>query len=125
MNKEIYLLYIRAQPKVKEYQQRLKTLWDENFLEFNQMTSRHLAQQAGNIKMKKLVSGLDMQLIEQRVNRTIETQIKKPEPQEPEKEQEQEREAVQEGREELTSENLTNEEIPTMDPGTEEYLTQR
>ena len=94
MNKEIYLLYIRAQPKVKGYQQRLKTLWDENFPQFNQMTSKHLAQQIRNIKMKRLLSGLDRQLIEQRVSRTIEMQ-KKTRPQEPEKEQEQERDAVQ------------------------------
>ena len=69
------------------------------------------------------MSELDMQLIEQRVNITVETQVGKTRPQEPEKEREQEREAVQEGREVLTSENLTNEEIPAMDPGTKEYLT--
>ena len=89
------------------------------------MTSKYLAQQIRNTKLKKLVSELDMQLIEQRVNRTVETQIGKTRPQNPEKEQKQEREAVQEGREELASGNLTNEEITAMDPGTKEYLTQR
>ena len=91
INKEMYLLYITAQPKVKGYQQRLKHLWDDNCPEFNQLTSKHLAQQIRNIKTKKLVSEPDMQLIGQRVNRTIETQIGKTRPQKPEKEQEQKR----------------------------------
>ena len=53
MNKEIYLLYMRAKPQEKGYQKRLKDLWDENYPELDQMNGTQLAQQVRNIKTKK------------------------------------------------------------------------
>ena len=46
------------------YQKQLKSLWDDNFLEFRDLTSKHLAKQVKNIKKKNLLSETDRQLIE-------------------------------------------------------------
>ena len=59
MNKEIYLMYMRAKPTEKGYQKRLKVLWDENYPTLSNMTARHIAEQVRNIKKKNLISELD------------------------------------------------------------------
>ena len=53
MNKQIYLMYMRAKPTEKGYQKRLKVLWDENYPTLSNMTARHLAEQVRNIKKKE------------------------------------------------------------------------
>ena len=75
MNKEIYLMYMRAKPTEKGYQKRLKVLWDENYPTLSNMTARHLAEQVRNIKKKNLISELDRKMIE----RNFETNIIQPE----------------------------------------------
>ena len=75
MNKEIYLMYMRAKPTEKGYQKRLKVLWDENYPTLSNMTARHLAEQVRNIKKKNLISELDRKMIE----RNFETHIIQPE----------------------------------------------
>ena len=72
MNKEIYLLYIRAKPQEKGYRKRLKDLWDENYPKLDQMNGKQLAQQVRNIKTKKLLSERVIQLLEQSLNRSLE-----------------------------------------------------
>ena len=72
MNKEIYLLYMRAKPQEKGYQKRLKDLWDENYPELDQMNGKQLAQQVRNFKTKKLLSEGVIQLLEQSLNRSPE-----------------------------------------------------
>ena len=46
------------------YQKRLKSLWDEAFVEFQHCTSEHVVEQVRNIKKKNLLSYIDRQLIE-------------------------------------------------------------
>ena len=70
MNKEIYRLYVSSKLKDKGYQQRLKQLWDENYLEFDQMSSKHLAQQIRNINIKKLITEYEIQLTENCIDST-------------------------------------------------------
>ena len=65
MNKEIYLMYMRAKPMDKGYQKRLKALWDENYPTLrNNMTARHLAEHVRNIKKTNLINELDQKMIE-------------------------------------------------------------
>ena len=75
MNKEIYLMYMRAKPMEKGYQKRLKVLWDENYPTLSNMTARLLAEQVRNIKKKNLISELDRKMIE----RNSDTHIIQPE----------------------------------------------
>ena len=50
MNKGIYQLYLTANPRQIGYQRRLKALWDEKYLVYNNLTVKHLAEHVRNIK---------------------------------------------------------------------------
>ena len=64
MNEELYLTYLRWKPEEKGYQNRLKSIWDENYEEYKHLTLRHIAEQVRNIKKKNLLSKIEQQLIE-------------------------------------------------------------
>ena len=64
MNKELCLMYLRSKPEEKGYQKRLKSIWDENYEEYKNLTPRHTAEEVRNIKKKNLLSKIERQLIE-------------------------------------------------------------
>ena len=146
MNKEIYLLYMRAKPQEKEYQKRLKYLWDENYPELDQMNGKQLTQQVRNIKTKKLLSERVIQLLEQSLNRSPEQNGEELPMQRPEKQHENENENVkvheqnieiqnenidiQEQSKETENQNERSDQMShktksSIDPDTKEYLRQR
>ena len=62
MNKEIFLIYKRANPTERGYQKLLKALLDESYFTLNNMTARHFTEQMQNIKIKNLLSEIDRKL---------------------------------------------------------------
>ena len=146
MNKEIYLLYMRAKPQEKGYQKRLKDLWDENYPELDQMNGKQLAQQVRNIKTKKFLSERVIQLLEQSLNRSPEQNGEELLTQRPEKQHKNvdENVKIHEQNIEIQNENvdiqeqskktenqnehsdqMSNKTKSSTDPDTKEYLSQR
>ena len=52
------------EPTNRGYQKRLKELWDEEMPERKHFTSKQLAQQVRNLKIKKLLNDAELQALE-------------------------------------------------------------
>ena len=63
MNQDLYKLYLESRPDDKGCTKRLKTLWENKFQDLSHLASRHLAEQVRNIKKKKLLNDLGIQVI--------------------------------------------------------------
>ena len=61
INRRLHKLYLISQPTNRGYQKRLKELWNEEMPERKHFTSKQLAQQVRNIKIKKLLNDADLQ----------------------------------------------------------------
>ena len=91
----------------------------DNYPEFDQMSGKHLAQQIRNIKTKKLITEYEIQLIENWIDSTSEIHHVQTELQEPIEQVEQDPVIIQQ------QEHIDNEVEDSIDPGINEYLTQR
>ena len=69
LNKDLYNRYLESDHKTHGYMKRLKSLWDENRHEYNQLSEKYLHEQASRIIKKNLVA-TNRQQSETRSHRT-------------------------------------------------------